>query len=86
MKTRATLLATSLVLTAGAGYASAAPKPKPKPKPVLRPGPTILGPGDEGPAVRKLQARLRQIAWFFGDVTDVYGDQTAEAVRGFQGR
>jgi hypothetical protein len=35
MKTRATLLATSLLLTAGAGYASAAPaKPKPKPKPV----------------------------------------------------
>ncbi len=34
MKTRATLLATSLLLTAGAGYASAAPKPRPKPKPV----------------------------------------------------
>lgn len=35
MKTRATLLATALLLTAGAGYASAAPKPKPKPlKPV----------------------------------------------------
>lgn len=34
MKTRAVLITTSLLLTAGAGYASAAPKPKPKPKPV----------------------------------------------------
>jgi peptidoglycan hydrolase-like protein with peptidoglycan-binding domain len=50
----------------------------------LVPGPTILGPGDEGPQVRELQARLRQIAWFYGDVTDFYGDVTTEAVAGFQ--
>ncbi|HET6628075.1 MAG TPA: peptidoglycan-binding protein [Nocardioidaceae bacterium] len=49
-----------------------------------RAGPTLFGPGDSGAEVREIQARLRQIAWFFGDVTDNYGDQTAEAVSGFQ--
>jgi hypothetical protein len=36
--------------------------------------------------VREVQARLRQIGWFFGDVSDGYGAQTAEAVRGFQAK
>ncbi len=36
--------------------------------------------------MRRVQARLRQIEWFEGDVTDVYGDKTAEAVRGFQAK
>ena len=49
-------------------------------------GPVLLSPGDEGPEVRELQARLRQIAWFFGDVTDFYGDQTKAAVAGFQAK
>src|SRR3954453_12366298 len=51
-----------------------------------RAGPALLEPGDKGPRVRETQARLRQIAWFFGDVSDHYGDQTAEAVRGFQAK
>ena len=51
-----------------------------------RSGPALFAPGDSGPAVREIQARLRQIAWFFGDVSDSYGDQTAEAVRGFQAK
>ncbi|MGZ4475556.1 MAG: L,D-transpeptidase family protein [Nocardioides sp.] len=51
-----------------------------------KPGPTLLGPGDAGRDVRRLQARLRQVAWFFGDVTDHYGADTATAVRGFQGK
>jgi peptidoglycan hydrolase-like protein with peptidoglycan-binding domain len=51
---------------------------------ILVPGPTIIGPADEGRDVRELQARLKQIGWFFGDVTPHYGDQTAEAVSGFQ--
>ena len=55
-------------------------------EPVLVPGPTLYGPGDHGPEVREIQARLRQIAWFYGDVTDDYGDQTREAVAGFQGK
>jgi peptidoglycan hydrolase-like protein with peptidoglycan-binding domain len=51
---------------------------------ILVPGPTIIGPGDQGRQVRELQARLKQIAWFYGDVTPHYGDQTTEAVEGFQ--
>jgi peptidoglycan hydrolase-like protein with peptidoglycan-binding domain len=51
-----------------------------------RAGPPLFGPGDTGPEVRELQARLRQIAWFFGDVSDTYGDQTTGAVSGFQGK
>lgn len=62
------------------------PKPEPEPEPELQPGPTLLSKGDEGPAVRKLQARLRQIDWFQADVTGLYGDVTVEAVRGFQAK
>jgi peptidoglycan hydrolase-like protein with peptidoglycan-binding domain len=51
-----------------------------------RAGPTLYGPGDQGPEVRKIQARLRQIAWYFGDVTGMYGAHTREAVHGFQGK
>jgi lipoprotein-anchoring transpeptidase ErfK/SrfK len=36
--------------------------------------------------VREVQARLRQIAWFDGDVTDHYGERTEAAVRGFQAK
>ena len=49
-----------------------------------RAGPTLFGPGDSGAGIREIQARLRQIAWFFGDVSDSYGDQTTAAVTGFQ--
>ena len=62
------------------------PDPEPAPEPVLRPGPAILAPGDDGIEVRKVQARLRQIAWFYGDVTDHYGADTEKAVRGFQAK
>jgi hypothetical protein len=51
-----------------------------------RPGPALYERGDDGPEVREIQARLRQIAWFFGDVTNHYGDQTVTAVRGFQAK
>jgi peptidoglycan hydrolase-like protein with peptidoglycan-binding domain len=51
-----------------------------------RPGPTLFGPGDSGRDVRVLQARLRQIAWYFGDVTGSYSPHTREAVHGFQGK
>lgn len=49
-------------------------------------GPALFSQGDSGPDVREIQARLRQIAWFFGDVTDLYGDDTVAAVRGFQAK
>ena len=46
-------------------------------------------PGDpagrrQGDQVRDAQARLKQIAWIFGDVTGTYDSGTVEAVRGFQ--
>ncbi len=51
-----------------------------------RAGPALLEPGDTGRKVRILQSRLRQLAWYFGDVTDTYGPQTRAAVHGFQGK
>lgn len=51
-----------------------------------RAGPTLFGPGDSGPAVREIQARLRQIAWFVGDVSNSYGGATTDAVAGFQAK
>jgi peptidoglycan hydrolase-like protein with peptidoglycan-binding domain len=51
-----------------------------------RAGPALFEQGDRGPGVREIQARLRQIAWFSGDVSDLYGDQTVAAVRGFQAK
>jgi peptidoglycan hydrolase-like protein with peptidoglycan-binding domain len=51
-----------------------------------RHGPALFEAGDNGPRVREIQARLRQIGWFYGDVTDHYGDQTTESVSGFQAK
>lgn len=64
------------------------PTPTPTPEPVVTPEPPapVLAPGDEGPEVRELQSRLRQIAWYAGKVTDSYGPKTAEAVSGFQAK
>lgn len=67
------------------------PSPSEEPEPTEDPGPppagpALLAPGDTGDEVRDLQARLKQIDWFSGDVTDTYGDKTAEAVRGFQAK
>ncbi len=53
---------------------------------VLRPGPALLAAGDAGKDVREAQARLAQIAWYFGDVTGTYDDATVTAVRGFQAK
>ncbi|KRB80239.1 hypothetical protein ASE01_01740 [Nocardioides sp. Root190] len=61
--------------------ADPAPTEDPGPPPA---GPALLSPGDTGAEVRDLQARLKQIDWFTGDVTDTYGELTTEAVRGFQ--
>ena len=62
------------------------PTPKPKPKPALHAGPTLLGPQTSGDRVRDLQARLKQIAWYFADVTGTYGPVTTSAVKGFQAK
>ena len=53
---------------------------------VLHPGPALLGSGDQGKDVRAVQARLRQIAWYFGDVTGTFDSQTVGAVKGFQAK
>jgi hypothetical protein len=53
---------------------------------VLHPGPPLLGSGDHGTDVRAVQARLRQIDWYFGDVTGSFDGQTVTAVRGFQAK
>ena len=54
------------------------------PRVSVRSMPALFARGDDGAGVRRLQARLRQIGWFFRNVTDHYGDRTVEAVRGFQ--
>ncbi len=53
---------------------------------VLHPGPPILQRGDSGDEVRALQARLKEIAWYAGDVTGTYDSATVTAVRGFQAK
>ena len=53
---------------------------------VLHPGRTLVGRGDSGADVRDLQARLKQVAWYFGDVTGSYDAATVTAVKGFQGK
>ena len=40
--------------------------------------------GDQGRGVRIVQARLRQIGWYEGDVTGSFDDKTRKAVRQFQ--
>jgi lipoprotein-anchoring transpeptidase ErfK/SrfK len=61
-------------------------KPEPEPEPELVAGPPIWGVGSSGDEVRALQARLAQIRWFNEDPTGYYGDVTATAVSGFQGK
>lgn len=53
---------------------------------ILRPGPAIYQAGMSSPKVREMQARLKQIGWYAGDVVDSYGPKTVAAVKGFQGK
>jgi peptidoglycan hydrolase-like protein with peptidoglycan-binding domain len=50
----------------------------------LIPGPAILASGSTGAKVRELQARLKQLGRWTGDVTDTYGSKTVSAVKGYQ--
>jgi lipoprotein-anchoring transpeptidase ErfK/SrfK len=61
-----------------------APLPAVRPRAIPEPGPRLLGQGDQGAKVRELQSRLRQIAWYYGNVTDDYGSSTTAAIKGFQ--
>ncbi|MGI8459145.1 MAG: L,D-transpeptidase family protein [Propionibacteriaceae bacterium] len=49
-------------------------------------GPAIMRQGQDSRRIRTLQARLKQLAWFSGDVTDHYGSATVTAVKGFQAK
>jgi peptidoglycan hydrolase-like protein with peptidoglycan-binding domain len=53
---------------------------------VLKPGPSLYGVGATGDEVRAVQARLKQIDWYSGDVTGTYDTATVAAVKGFQGK
>jgi peptidoglycan hydrolase-like protein with peptidoglycan-binding domain len=53
---------------------------------VLKPGKPLYESGDTGTDVRAVQARLKQIAWYFGDVTGSYDASTVTAVEGFQAK
>lgn len=57
--------------------AASSPTPLPPPR-------TLMAPGDRGPRVRELQARLRQLAWLYQHPTGTYGPATTAAVKGFQ--
>ncbi|MBK7610688.1 MAG: peptidoglycan-binding protein [Actinomycetales bacterium] len=50
----------------------------------LIPGPAVLASGSTGAKVRELQARLKQLGRWTGDVTSTYGPQTVTAVKGYQ--
>jgi peptidoglycan hydrolase-like protein with peptidoglycan-binding domain len=50
----------------------------------LTPGPALLKQGATGAPVRDLQARLKQIGWWSGDVVDQYNPATVQAVKSFQ--
>jgi hypothetical protein len=76
----------SLPPTSAPGGPSTSPSPAPTapPQPAIVPM-TTLGPGDRGPAVRALQARLRQLGYFSYRIdTGYYGPITIGAVGAFQ--
>jgi peptidoglycan hydrolase-like protein with peptidoglycan-binding domain len=47
-------------------------------------GPALLKNGSTGALVRELQARLKQLGRWSGDVTSTYGSATSAAVKGYQ--
>ncbi|MEU2820915.1 L,D-transpeptidase family protein [Streptomyces bacillaris] len=63
---------------------SASPTPAPRPSTASPQPEVLMRTGSEGPRVRELQARLRQIGHFGRNPTGYYGTVTAEAVRSFQ--
>lgn len=63
---------------------SASPAPPPAGKPAAPPpARLVLTPGEKGPKVRELQARLRQIGWLSTYPTGTYDRATLRAVDGF---
>jgi hypothetical protein len=60
--------------------------PTPTASAALAAGPAIYHSGDTGDAVRDLQVRTRQLAWYSGRITGTYDSQTVTGVKGFQGK
>jgi lipoprotein-anchoring transpeptidase ErfK/SrfK len=50
----------------------------------LTAGPSLYSAGASGDAVRDIQVRLRQLAWYSGVITGTYDSQTVTGVKGFQ--
>ncbi len=69
-----------------ASYKTVEPSRAPTPTPT--PAPTAYFPplqkGDKGDAVISLQARLRQLGYYSGDIDGIYGNATVNAVKGFE--
>lgn len=53
---------------------------------VMLPGPALLFEGNEGDGVKDVQARLKQLKWYFEKIDGVFGPKTVEAVEGFQAK
>lgn len=51
---------------------------------VLAAGPALYAAGASGDAVRDIQVRLRQLAWYSGVISGTYDSQTVTGVKGFQ--
>lgn len=51
---------------------------------ILKPGPALHSAGSTGDSIKDLQARLKQLKWYFEKVDGVFGPKTLEAVKGFQ--
>jgi peptidoglycan hydrolase-like protein with peptidoglycan-binding domain len=68
------------------GHAVAATAGASAPMPLVATSTVVYKVGDEGRQVREIQARLRQIGWFDGDVTGYFGPRTKAAVEGFQAK
>ncbi|MFE9354116.1 L,D-transpeptidase family protein [Streptomyces olivaceoviridis] len=65
---------------------AAPPAAPPSAAPAVPAPPVLWSRGDTGPAVRELQARLRQVAWLAVGPTGSYDGPTERAVKGFQGK
>ncbi len=70
-----------------ASYRTAEPSRAPTPTPTAEPTVSFpsLQKGDKGDAVVSLQARLRQLGYYSGEIDGIYGNATVNAVKKFEG-
>ena len=62
----------------------AAPVPTPTPLVLLTPFPGKVQYGNQGDNVRRIQTRLHQLSYYYGDISGNYLDNTQAAIRAFQ--